>query len=85
MKAREGVTEESDGLIGIMVTGMREGPMDTSELCPDHCVCLAVPPRFHQVSVIILRIVEGCPEGRLTCLAGTVCVVGPTGLCGQSI
>ena len=76
MKACEGVTEESDGLIWIAFTGMREGPMDTSELCSDHCVCLAVAAGFHQVSAIALRVVEGCPEGRLAFLAGTICVVG---------
>ena len=52
MKACEGVTKESDGLIWVKLMGMREGPMDTSEFCPDHCVCLSVAAWPYQVSLV---------------------------------
>jgi len=61
VEACEGVTEENDRLIRIMVTGMREGSMDSSKFCPNDCVCLAEAARLYQISVIVPRVVKGRP------------------------
>ena len=60
VEAREGVTEEDNRLIWIAFFGMYQGSVDTSEFRPDNCVCLTVPPRFHQVGTVIFAVVEGC-------------------------